>query len=140
MIWCGISIGRRIDLHIFQNDILMVQRYADEILSSHVIPYAAAIGDSFVFLHDIARSHTACLVENMLKAEIIQRMEWSRYFPDLNPIEHVWNMLGRRTNGRTKPPFTLRDVEIALLEGWNSISQILSITSSRPWKTGVQKS
>ena len=76
MIWCGISIGRRIDLHIFQNDILMVQRYADEILSSHVIPYAAAIGDSFVFQHDNAKPHTAHLVENMLESEITQRMEW----------------------------------------------------------------
>ena len=51
------------------------RRYADEILRAHVIPYAAAIGDSFVFQDDNARPHTARLVENMLEVETIQRME-----------------------------------------------------------------
>ncbi|GFW15491.1 transposable element Tc1 transposase [Trichonephila clavipes] len=60
--------------------------YADEILRPHVIPYAGAIGDSFVFQDDNARPHRARLVENMLEAETIQRMEWPAYSPDLNPI------------------------------------------------------
>ncbi|GFU67320.1 hypothetical protein TNCV_3556461 [Trichonephila clavipes] len=34
----------------------------------HVIPYAGAIGDSFVFQDDNARPHKARLVENMLEA------------------------------------------------------------------------
>ncbi|GFT79512.1 transposable element Tcb2 transposase [Trichonephila clavipes] len=52
------------------------RRYADEILRPYVIPYAVAIGDSFVFQDDNARPHRARLVENMLEAETIQRMEW----------------------------------------------------------------
>ncbi|GFV34031.1 hypothetical protein TNCV_309371 [Trichonephila clavipes] len=48
---------------------------ADEILRPHVIPYPGAIGDSFVFQDDNARPHRAHLVENMLEAETIQRME-----------------------------------------------------------------
>ncbi|GFY35324.1 transposable element Tcb2 transposase [Trichonephila clavipes] len=125
MVWGGISIGGRTDLHIIRNGTLTGRRYADEILRPHVIPYAGAIEDTFVFQVDNARPHRARLVENMLEAETIQRMEWPAFSPDLNPIEHVWDMLGRRTAARPRPPATVRDLEIALLEEWNSIPQSL---------------
>ncbi|GFT75972.1 transposable element Tcb2 transposase [Trichonephila clavipes] len=125
MVWGGISIGGRTDLHIIRNGTLTGRRYADEILLPHVIPYAGAIGDSFVFQDDNARPHGARLVENMLEAETIQRMEWPACSPDLNPIEHVWDMLGRRIAAQPRPPATVRDLEIALLEEWNSIPQSL---------------
>ncbi|GFY35875.1 transposable element Tcb1 transposase [Trichonephila clavipes] len=125
MVWGVISIGGRTDLHIIWNGTLTGRRYADEILRPHVIPYAGAIGDSFVFQNDNARPHRAHLVENMLEAETIQRMEWPACSPDLNPIEHVWDMLGRRIAARLRPPATVRDLEIALLEEWNSIPQSL---------------
>ncbi|GFY21326.1 transposable element Tcb2 transposase [Trichonephila clavipes] len=54
--WYGgrISIGGRTDLHIIRSGSLTGRRYADEILRPHVIPYAGAIGDSFVFPDDNA--------------------------------------------------------------------------------------
>ncbi|GFW52095.1 integrase catalytic domain-containing protein [Trichonephila clavipes] len=125
MVWGGISIGGRTDLHIIRNGTLTGRRYADEILRPHVIPYPGAIGDSFVFQDDNARPHRAHLVENMLEAETIQRMELPACSPDLNPIEHVWDMLRRRIAARPRPPATVRDLEIALLEEWNSIPQSL---------------
>ncbi|GFW24592.1 transposable element Tcb2 transposase [Trichonephila clavipes] len=87
MVWGGISIGGRTDLHIIWNGTLAGRRYADEILRPHVIPYAGAIGDFFVFQDDNARPHRARLVENMLEAETIQRMDWPACSPDLNPID-----------------------------------------------------
>ncbi|GFT90057.1 hypothetical protein TNCV_2553761 [Trichonephila clavipes] len=53
MVWGGISIGGRTDLHIIRNGTLTGRRYAGEILRPHVIPYAEAIGDSFVFQDDM---------------------------------------------------------------------------------------
>ncbi|GFT64270.1 retrovirus-related Pol polyprotein from transposon TNT 1-94 [Trichonephila clavipes] len=88
---------------------------------------------------DNDRPHRAHLVENMLEAETIQRMEWPVCSPDLNPIEHVWDMLGRRIAARPRPPATVRDLEIALLEEWNSIPQslidnlIASMANSYHW-------
>ncbi|GFV98099.1 gag-pol [Trichonephila clavipes] len=52
-------------------------------------------------------------------------MEWPACSPDLNPIEHVWDILGRRIAARPRSPATVRDLEIALLEEWNSIPQSL---------------
>ncbi|GFY05001.1 transposable element Tcb2 transposase [Trichonephila clavipes] len=125
MVWGGICIGGRTDLHIIRNGTLTGRRYADEILRPRVIPYAGAIGDSFVFQDDYARPHRPRLVENMLEAETIQRMGWPACSPDLIPIEHVWDILGRRIAARRRPPATVRDLEIALLEEWNSILQSL---------------
>ncbi|GFX54419.1 transposable element Tcb2 transposase [Trichonephila clavipes] len=94
MVWGGISIGGRTDLHIIRNGTLTGRRYAYKILRPHVIPYAGSIGDSFVFQDDNARPHRSRMVENMLEAETIQRREWTACSPDLNPIKHVWDILG----------------------------------------------
>ena len=43
-------------------------------MQTHVVLYAAAIGNIFLFMQDIARPHTSCLLENFLGAEIVKRM------------------------------------------------------------------
>ncbi|GFU64743.1 transposable element Tcb2 transposase [Trichonephila clavipes] len=75
--------------------------------------------------HDNARPHRARLVENMLEAETIQRMECPACSPDLNPIEHVWDMFDDALLRDQGQSATVRDLEIALLEEWNSIPKSL---------------
>ncbi|GFV36284.1 transposable element Tcb2 transposase [Trichonephila clavipes] len=125
MVWGGISIGGRTDLQIIRNGTLTGRRYADEILRPHVIHYGGAIGESFVFQDDNARPHRARLVENLLEAKTIQLMDQPACSPDLNPIKHVWYMFGRCIAARPRPSATVRDLEIAILEEWNSVSQSL---------------
>ncbi|GFS62884.1 transposable element Tcb2 transposase [Trichonephila clavipes] len=67
-------------------------------------------------MDDNCRPHCSNLVENFLFEEGIIRMEWPAYSPDMNPIEHVWEVLGRRVAGHQPPPQTLQELERALLE------------------------
>ncbi|GFT86899.1 transposable element Tcb1 transposase [Trichonephila clavipes] len=52
-------------------------------------------------------------------------MDWPARFPDLNPIEHVWDFLGRRLSARTLPPVTIRELRLALQDEWAAMPQQL---------------
>ncbi|GFV69105.1 transposable element Tcb2 transposase [Trichonephila clavipes] len=69
-------------------------------------------------MDDNCRPHRSNLVENFLFEEGIVRMEWPACSPDMNPIEHVWDALGRRVAGRQPPPHALQELERALLRGF----------------------
>ncbi|GBM03020.1 hypothetical protein AVEN_14534-1 [Araneus ventricosus] len=43
--------------------------------------------------------------------------------PDLNPIEHVWVMLGRRIAGHSLPPGTIHELQQALLQEWEFLPE-----------------
>ncbi|GFW26445.1 transposable element Tcb1 transposase [Trichonephila clavipes] len=72
--------------------------YRDVILEQHVRLFRGAMGAEFLFMDDNARSHRANIVDECLQSEDITRMDWPAYSLDLNPIEYVWDMLGRRIN------------------------------------------
>ncbi|GFW33415.1 transposable element Tcb2 transposase [Trichonephila clavipes] len=98
------------------------------------IPYAAAIEDDFILMDDNCRPHCANRVEDFLFEEGIARMEWPACSLDMNPIEHVWDALGRRVSGLQPPPQTLQGLERALLEEWDRIPQLVinSLIDSMP--------
>ena len=43
--------------------------------------------------------------------------------PDLNPIEHLWDILGHRVRQRDPPVQTLYELTAVLHETWNRIPQ-----------------
>ncbi|GFX35161.1 transposable element Tc3 transposase [Trichonephila clavipes] len=81
------------------------------------------MGAEFLFMDDNARPHRANTVDECLQSEDITRMDWPAYSPDLNPIEHVWDMLDRRIATRQPPPTCLPELRRALLDEWCNIPQ-----------------
>ncbi|GFV04737.1 hypothetical protein TNCV_4611661 [Trichonephila clavipes] len=75
LVWGGIMLGSRTDLHIFD---------------------AGSVNWDPLLVKDI------------------ERMDWPARSPDLNPIEHVWDFLGRRLAARALPPVTIRELRLAL--------------------------
>ncbi|GFW07082.1 transposable element Tcb2 transposase [Trichonephila clavipes] len=125
LVYGGISMNGRTDLYIIRGGPLTARRYRDEILRPIVVPYAVAIGDDFILMDDNCRPQRANLVEDFLFEEGIVQMEWPACSPDMDPIEHVWDAIGRRVSGHQPPPQTLQELERALLEEWDRIPQLV---------------
>ncbi|GFX75486.1 transposable element Tcb2 transposase [Trichonephila clavipes] len=102
MVWAGIMINGRTRLHVIANGTMTGQRYIDKVLLPHV----------FVF-------------SDCLDSEGIQRLVWPAHSPDLNPIENVWDALGRQVAGRNYPPTNKNTLIRALTEEWDKLPQQL---------------
>ena len=55
----------------------------------------------------------------------IEVMYWPACSPDLSPIEHVWDLLGRRVRSRNRAPETVHELSQALIDEWNALPQQL---------------
>ncbi|GFV96890.1 transposable element Tcb2 transposase [Trichonephila clavipes] len=125
LVWGGIMLGSRTDLHIFDAGSVNGTRYCNEILLPYVRLFRGAMGLQFLFMDDNAPCHRTVAAEQLLESEDIERMDWPARSPDLNPIEHVWDFLGRRLAARTLPPVTIRELRLALQDEWAAMSQQL---------------
>ncbi|GFY01990.1 transposable element Tc3 transposase [Trichonephila clavipes] len=123
MVWAGIMINGRTCLHVVANGTMTGQRYIDEVLLPHVRLFRGAVGDKFVFMDDNATCHRTLAVQDCLDSEGIQRLVWPARSPVLNPIENVWDALGRQVAGRNYPPTNKNSLILALTEEWDKLPQ-----------------
>ncbi|GFU61981.1 transposable element Tc3 transposase [Trichonephila clavipes] len=130
LVWGGIMLGSRTDLHIFDAGSVNGTRYCNEILLPYVRLFRGAMGLQFLFMDDNAQCHRTVAAKQLLESEDIERMDWPARSPDLNPIEYVWDFLGRRLAARTLPPVTIRELRLALQDEWAAMPQQLSLTPS----------
>ena len=63
-----------------------------------------------LLMDDNARPHRARIVSDYLRQESIDSIPWPAMSPDMNPIEHLWDDIGRKINDRE-----MRD---ALVQEW----------------------
>ncbi|GFY20844.1 transposable element Tcb2 transposase [Trichonephila clavipes] len=125
MVWAGIMINGRTRLHVVANGTMTGPRYIDEVLLPHVRLFRGAVGDKFVFMDDNATCHRTLAVQDCLDSEGIQRLVWPARSPDINPIENVWDALGRQVAGRNYPPTNKNTLIRALTEECDKLPQQL---------------
>ncbi|GFY11201.1 uncharacterized protein TNCV_4471871 [Trichonephila clavipes] len=102
--------------------------------------FRGAVGDKFVFMDDNATCHRTLAVQDCLDSEGIQRLVWLARSPDLNPIENVWDALGRQVAGRNYPPTNKNTLIHALTKKWDKLPQQLLhnvVQSMALWAGGI---
>ena len=72
---------------------------------------------------DNARPHRARIVDAHLQQQHITRIDWPACSPDLNPIEHVWDQLGKAVQARLNVNSTRADLRRFLVEEWDRLPQ-----------------
>ncbi|UYV77692.1 SNQ2 [Cordylochernes scorpioides] len=118
MVWGGIMLDARTPLHVFDGGTLTSQRYKrrDTGALCKVFLEGRGVRSSFIFMDDNARPHRVLIVNEYLESEGIQRMKWSARSLDINPIEHVWDALGRQIGSRSPSLITTQELKLPWLK------------------------
>lgn len=119
MVWGGIRGENKSPLVIVMGN-MTAQRYIDQVLRPVVLPFLQNHPGT-LFQHDNAPAHSARAVSTFLDNNNVNVLPWPSRSPDLSPIEHMWDCLGRRIRNRANPPVNLRQLEQALQDEWGNI-------------------
>ena len=65
------------------------QRYVDEVMRPMAPPFLRQIGQGAVFQDDNAKPHRGHIVNDFVRVNKINRMDWPANSSDLNPIENL---------------------------------------------------
>ncbi|GFV13617.1 transposable element Tcb2 transposase [Trichonephila clavipes] len=99
LVWGGIMLGSRTDLHIFDAGSVNGTRYCNEILLQSVRLFRGAMGLQFLFMDDNAPCHRTVAAEQLLES--------------------------RRLAARTLLSVTIRELRLALQNEWAAMPQQL---------------
>lgn len=101
----------------------ILQRTVDGPYYSEVLAYffdgnRLPQGD-WVFQHDNAPAHKSHVIRQFLARRGIGTIDWPSSSPDLNPIEHVWDHIGR--NVQSRRPENLLQLQEMVREEWEKL-------------------
>lgn len=121
-IWGAIHFGGKSQL-VFIDGTLDQFSYMD-IIRDNLLPFARrTFQDNFVLVQDNATPHKARRTMRLLATEDVEVMDWPPMSPDMNPIEHVWDHIGRQIRDMDNPPLTLDDLRTAVQRHWDGMPQ-----------------
>ena len=99
------------------------QRYVN-LLNNNLLPFMQNFEPGLTFQHDNSRPHTALVTANFLAQNNVNVLPWPALSPGMNPIEHIWDELCRRT--RTNHQINnVQDLTRALQLEWKALPNIL---------------
>ena len=87
-------------------------------------------------MHDNARPHVARICRQFLNRNNVNVLPWPALSPDMNPIEHIWDYLGRKVRAR-RNVHNLRDLENTLIQEWNNIPNVVIRRYVRSMRGGL---
>ncbi|GFV82083.1 transposable element Tcb2 transposase [Trichonephila clavipes] len=140
LVWGGIILGSGTDLHV-QSVTMTGHIYWDVILEQHVPLFRGAMCAEFLFMDDNARPHRANNADECFQWEDITRIDWPAYSPDLNQIQHVWDIPGLRIANLHHLPTCVPELWSSLLDEWCNILQdhIDNLILSLPRRFALRK-
>ena len=122
MVWGGIMGRSKTNLIVVQGN-LSAQGYINQILQPEAVPFLQRHGPA-ILMHDNARPYVARICRQFLNKNNVNVLPWPAVSPDMNPIEHIWDYLGRKVRARGSV-HNLRDLENAVIQEWNNIPNIV---------------
>ena len=93
-----------------------------------VLPTLQAMGPGTILQNDNATPHHVMVVTGFLQQHQVTQMDWPARFPDLAPIENLWDILVRRVHDNHPPAANLAQLFQFLQQEWNAIPQQTLVT------------
>lgn len=119
MIWGAMWHGGRTAAVVIKGS-LNSERYLNEILIPVVIPTVQL--HNLRFQDDNAKPHRARTVKTAVDNSGIRTLPWPSRSPDLSPIEHAWDELGRKVrDSYDHSPSSLQCLAERLMEQWQGL-------------------
>ena len=94
------SLNCKLDLYVLDGT-LTGHKYRDQTLCPSVVPNfdCHPLTSRPILMDANVRPHS--IVQYYLQQEAIELLPWPAISTDMNPVEHLWNYLGRKVNVRT---------------------------------------
>jgi predicted transcriptional regulator len=134
-VWGAIGLGWKSDI-VFASASVNGTLYLSFIRENLVEPLKKLTRGNPILITDNAPWHTAKVVVEGLRSEGVETLPLPPYSPDINPIENLWSLIGKRIYADGKGYATAAALQTAIAEAWNSftvpeIDKLITSLSSR---------
>ena len=121
MVWDEIGYNIRSRLLRTEGN-LNSNRHIREVLQPEGLPLLQTAPHA-IFQQDNARPNVARIVLAFFQRRWVSLLPWPARSPDMSPIKHIWDMVGRRLIHQGPPAPTLDALWTRIQTAWRDISQ-----------------